>query len=450
MLFKLKICVCCVFLWSVTLFAGTPEDSLGFAELLSANYFEELDCDARFSLQFRLRERSDYKGNCHIERGPFSFYLRSSGEQGDPQTTAGLACASQRWHAGIGRGRPHIARGMILGNTMMGFSADPRSNYRMSSNRIGIRNYSYYPSLLYLGGTIRGISLTAMCIDRVPVLLQGLERNNFSSGIALFLGRPGILESWCEYRAASWRASLDISFTRQGWNHACADLFFHCGALQLHAGSLACAGNFTGFKSDAGWGVSPQAFSRGFCGGISFSAEQWKFKGSAYRIAEPENLRRRLYLDLQYRNKRLNAGLGLQVKNICSIAASDIFPFPRTLHCMRDILLKAGIKYTLSTALQIDIQLLTDLLHRQAGAASLRLSYRKDRDILRLQITRGASAETVIYLLRPLDTNSYSIQRMPLTESVYVDLVYARMLGPLHCSILVNASGLMFKMTMKT
>lgn len=450
MLFKLKIFFLCVCLCSLRAIATTPEDSLGFVELLSANYFEELNSDARFTLQFRLRDAIDYKGTCNIIRGPFSFYLSSSGKQGDPQTCAGLAYVSRFCQAGIGRGRPHIARGMILGNTMMGFSADPRSNYRMGSNSIRIRNYSYYPSLLYLGGTIRGFSLTAMCLDRVPVLLHGLDRDNFSSGFGLYLTRPGILESWCEYRAAAWQASLDISFTRLEWNHTCADLFFYCGALQLHAGSMATSGTFTGFKSDPDWGVTPQAFSRGLRGGISFSAGKWKFKSSAYRIAEPENLRRRFYLDLQYRSKPFNSGLGLQVKDTRTITASEIFPFPQTLLCSRDILLKAAIKYTLSGTLQFDIQLLTDLARRQAGAGSFRLSYRNGSDLLRLQITRGASAETVIYLLRPLDAGSYSIQRMPLTESVYVDLIYARMLGPLHCSILVNASGLMFKMTMRT
>jgi hypothetical protein len=205
---RFKQALLCLSVCTALALAGLPEDSLSFPELLSPHYFEELEGTARFILQFRLRNDYACKSICHIDHGPFSFYLRSSEEQGTLRTSAGLSFASKHWQAGIGRGRPHIARGRILGNTMMGFSADPRNNYRIGRGNIRIRNYDYYPSLIYLGGEYGGVSLTAMLMSAVPVIISRLERKTFSTGLELFLTQPAILETWTEYRAAFWRERI--------------------------------------------------------------------------------------------------------------------------------------------------------------------------------------------------------------------------------------------------
>ncbi len=450
MLCKYAIAIFMFCLGAFFIFAQDFDESLEFVESYSANYFEELDSDARFNLQIRLRDPVDFKGNCNIRRGPFSFYLRSSTEKKEAKTTAGFSYTSSYLHAGIGRGRPHIARGMILGNTMMGFTADPRNNYRMSRSPIQIRNFDYYPSLMYLGGSWNQSSLTLMYLDRTVILVNKLELKNISTNIAVYFSDKGILESWTEYRSESWRGSLDFSLSPQGWNHICADLLFRCGDLQVHSGSLFTSPSYSAFKADADWGTSLQANSRALCAGINFSLGNWKIMGAAYHIQQSPNLRQRLYLDLQYRRKAFQAGLGLQVTESRVLGKSSVFPFPKTLLGTRDILWKTGIKFSFSKTLQLDVQILADLAYGHASAALLRLSYRKNQDVLRLQITRGCSAESILYLLRPLDASSYSIQRMPVPETLYVDLVYAPNIAPFQYSILVNASGLMFKMSLKT
>ncbi|MBW6458276.1 MAG: hypothetical protein K0B52_03845 [FCB group bacterium] len=422
------------------------EDNENYPEFLAGNFFEEYESGARVHSQISYKNHFAYKHTVVIERGALALYYRGTGGTGDPDQLLSASLTSDTWQAGIGRGRPHIARGVILGNNMMRFTADPASNFRSGMNYPKVRNYDYYPRLYYTGVMIRKINAGFFYYKDTPCVLAEITRHSLQTGAAYYGTDVPVAESWFAYNKNNFRSDMNLSITPRGFNHFSTDLLITHTPFSWHLGAVRLSEDFTALAGDSKWGSALKPGSCGLTAAMALSAGRWKFRGSAYHVYNIKRSEQRLTLDAVYRKKPFEIGIIFTGKYVSELKMPNDFPAgPQRRQSSSDIL-KGRIKVDLSRKTVLDIQVLGDPRCGEAYGFFYRVTHRTSDGSLRLQYTRGKSANTVLYVLRPLNHNRYLIQRLPLNETQYLDLVYSRMLGPLRCSILVSPGGIAAEM----
>ncbi len=440
-----------ILLLIVMFFAGiaNAQDSLSFPELMSARYFEESEIRALIRSRITLKNSVSYKNTIVIERQPLTLYYRNTGEENDPEQVFSCAFQSRFIQAGIGRGRPHIAQGVILGNTMMRFSPDPLANFRMGTSRLKIKNYEYYPSLYYLGLHIKDVSLSVFRYDGIFSAIGQIRRENIQAGLAIYgLDNP-VCESWTTYRGQVFRGAINGSITFSGLNHISADALISHSPFRWHFGAIRIGSSFVEYDADSKWGTGLTPGSIGFIGGIIFSPGKWKIRGTAYHIYHAQRHEKRLLLDALYRKSPCEIGISYIQKELNKLNPGKIFPYVPEWQKTESGILKTRIKIKINETLKLDTQIQADILKGNAFSVLCRLTYRSGNHILRLQSTYGRSDETILYLLRPMNYNRYLIQRVATETARYIDLVYSFMLGTFRCSILMNNDGIAGEIEMR-
>jgi len=418
------------------------EDSENYPEFLAGNFFEESESGARVHSQFSFKNNFAYKNTVVVEQGLLALYYRGSGGAGDPDQLLSVSLTSDKLQAGIGRGRPHIARGVILGNTMMRFTADPASNFRSGMSYPKIRNYDYYPRLYYLSAEIKKINACLFFYKNIPCGMMEIKHTPVQAGIAFYGTQIPIAESWLAYHTDGLRSDINLSMSPRGFNHLSADLLIRHTKFVWHIAGIQLSDNFISCAGDSKWGSALKPGSGGLTAAMSFSTGRWKIRGSAHHIYHPTRSEQRLTIDAAYRKKPFEFGLVFTGKYINEVKISNTFPVgPHRQYTQSDIL-KARIKMDLTQKVILDIQILGDPRYGEAYGCFYRVTHKTPEGFLRLQYTRGRSADTILYVLRPLNHSRYLIQRLPLNEAQYLDLVYSRMIGPLRCSILLSPGGI--------
>ena len=420
------------------------------AEFFSERFFDECDTAASVSGKLSFGPEFSFRNTVILESGPFRFHYRNSGTGEALQSFCSFAFRSRYLQAGAGRGQPHIARGIILGNTMMRMRPDPVSNFRMGKLRMKIRNYEYYKRFVYAGTRIRGNSLYFFQYgDSYAAAAEYRDTDDLRAGLAFYATAEPVTEAWCFSNTGKLRGSLDVSFTKKGFNHGAADVLLRSGSLRWHTAFVWLSPDFRDCKSDHKWGAGLKNGGRGFTAGTTFRRGRWKCTGVFCGIYGDTYRERRFMLNAVWKHEATD--LHLAYLHACTeeIDSAPVFPFIRKWHSGKGDILKARIRYDLSPQAQLDLQIQNDIRYAEAFAFYVRLTQRQGENILRLQLALCRSAESVMYFLRPLSASRYGIRRAPAVFTRYIDIVYAVKLGPLRCSLLLRNEGLSAGMEMR-
>jgi hypothetical protein len=234
--------------------------------------------------------------------------------------------------------------------------------------------------------------------------------------------------------------------SHRGFNHLSADLLIRHTKFVWHIAGIQLSDNFIACAGDSKWGSALKPGSGGLTAAMSFSTGRWKIRGSAHHIYHSKRSEQRLTLDAAYRRKPFEFGFIFTGKYISELKTANDFPVgPHRQYSNSDIL-KARVKMDVTQKVILDIQILGDPRYGDAYGFFCRVTHKTPEGSLRLQYTRGRSAGTVLYVLRPMNQTRYLIQRLPLNEVQYLDLVYSRMIGLLQCSILLSPGGIAAEM----
>lgn len=425
------------------------QDSLEYAELFSSRFFEEYQSGARISCNIAAKPHFSFKNKVVIESGPLTLYYHNNGTAEKTGDIFSVSFHTRFFEGGYGRGQPNIARGIILGNTMMRLTPDPVSNYRMRDLKIRIKNYSYYPSFSYVNTKIENTSLYVFRYDNTYCAAAGYRNNSLQAGMAFYNTEEPIAETWFEFPGEFLQGTLNGSVTQNGFNHASADMIVRSGSLRWHAGAVWLASGFRDCDNDSKWGTGLRPGGRGFITGNVFRTGRWKIKNVFYGIYHEEYKERRFMTDATYKKKPFEIRIAYTEKNKNELSAAKTFPYALSWQKERNSVLKTRIKVEFSSAVLLDLQMQTDLHRAYAHALLARITYRKNDTVFRIQGTLCGSGTTILYFLRPLTATSYTIRRAPEDFAGYIDLVYAFMLGPMRCSLLFCNEGLSATMEMK-
>ncbi|MBN2780476.1 MAG: hypothetical protein JXR21_00765 [Candidatus Marinimicrobia bacterium] len=428
---------------------ASGEDSLAYPELFSAALFEEPGNGARIVTRLSLKENFSYQHTAVLERAPFTLYYTGLGASGDPEQLVSCSFSAGPFRAGAGRGRVHIAKGLILGNTMMRFSPDPASNFRMEGVKAAIGNYTYCSSLIFAGAQWKSLSADLFRIKDITGASLQYRNKALTSGLAFYRTADAVAEIWTSHSGKILSGQLNASFCLSGVNHLAGEILIRQGPFRWHAGAVWLSPDFTACSPDSKWGSGLIPGSCGFTAAGQIPAGFWKLRSAFYAITHPRQRESRYWLSAGYARAPFEFGLFYDEKYQEFISASACFPFPENRQSEHSRILKGQIKLDLSRSLHLDAQVQADLLHRSACAALTRLSYRHSGTLLRLQLSRGYSDGTVLYILRPASASRYTIRRMPVNDITYLDLLYSAMLGPLRCSLLLCSEGVSAEFEMK-
>lgn len=414
------------------------QDSSAYPELFSERYFEEYGSGAGIRIQLKMHEECSGRCISKLQRGPLNFYhyLDANGVSAKPY--AALSFSGKTINAGIGRGQPHIARGIILGNTMMRYGTNPSSNYRMSNNKVSIRNYPYYKTLKYLGFTFRQAQFNLFTYDNTPVFLGCMEKSLFQCGMAIYFLPEMLAECWYGYRGESLSASVDCSFANRGMNHFTADMLVKKEKFRLHLGMVWTDSLFRECRSDASWGSALKSDSFGICGSASNTFGRWRLRAMASQIRRPLFLEERIILELRFCLNPLESVLSLCGKKNLMFEHSSLFPYSGILKENTTQILKFRLSAKIRKNLDLGFQLQEDLLDRNAGFFLTRISYRSEHNLLQIQYLFGHSEKNALYALRPSGLGRYGIYRLPETEKGCWNLMYQTNAGTLECALVIS------------
>ncbi|MDZ7820451.1 MAG: hypothetical protein U5N26_00800 [Candidatus Marinimicrobia bacterium] len=288
----------CTMMFTIPLLL-TAQDSPDHAECLSARFFEEQESGAQVSSSVSLKPELRFTNKIVIGSGPLTYYYYHRGTTQNMEDAVAIAFSSKYVQGGFGRGRPDIARGIILGNTMMRMTADPVFNFRMSDLKVRIKNYVYYPSLAYIGSKIKNASLFLFRHDGTRCAAGEYKRKRFQCGAAYYHTEDPVTEFWMKISGETLPATFNASVSHSGPNHLAADVLFRSGSLRWHAAAVHLFPSFTDHRGDSKWGTGLCPGSTAFAAGHVFRAGRWKWKNVFYGIFHDDYLERRLMSDAE-------------------------------------------------------------------------------------------------------------------------------------------------------
>ncbi|MEA2077540.1 MAG: hypothetical protein U9O95_05930 [Candidatus Marinimicrobia bacterium] len=418
------------------------QDSLIYPEALSPQALEEFENEGKVSFRVSFNEKIDYRLKTQFTYKEFGLYLLNQGGEKKTEQTTSLSYSSKWINMGIGHGRPHIAKGLILGNTMMRFTPNLRNNAGIRPTKMTVKNYDYYKELVFFGSSIRQIGILLFRYDGTYCALAQYLQKEWQTGLVVYKNEKFFTEAWTNYKNNDLRASLNASLASGKLNHACGDVFYRHDQLSLFISSVYLHPEFNTVKTDSKWGSGLKPGSSAYLVGISLLHSSWRINSVAYCILKSDHEEQRFMLDLRYKKKTIKIDLSYSAKKILDLCDSDQFPFAMTWQNEESHICKMNVKIQIQKELQLICQLQGDLVHSRSYAGIIRLTYRKSGDLLRMQLSKCRSWNNALYFLRPLTASSYSIRRAPKEETIYMDLLYSKDIGTMKIYVLLRSEGI--------
>lgn len=419
---------------------ANQEESL-YPEMFAIETNEEWENTGKCNFRISIDETVTYRCKSNFSyKGVDLYYLY----QGDPDAIehiASIQWKSKYFTLALGRGQPHLAKGIIIGSTMMRMTPDLGGNAGLKSAKMGIKNYDYYKEIMSLSMSYKKCYLHYFHYDSCNAGLFEYFADNILAGCAFYRKSTNIIETWLNYKAKNITTSVDISFHSLQFNHLSSDLLFRRDNLKLYVSGVKLAHNFEAIKSDSKWGSGLQAGSFGLAGGVNCAFSLVKINAIGYRIHSNKSQEERLLLECRYKKKQMQFNMAYTYKKIRSIDEDEQFPFAFNWQESVSHTLKMNLKVNISSHLDLLCQLQHDIAAPLCFVNVLRLSYKKANDMLRLQISQCHGIDGKLYFLRPLTPSYYSIRCTSNDIRNYVDLIYSRKIGELQIYVLLRTEG---------
>ena len=431
-----------IFIVPLILKTAIAQDSLMYLEALSTQAMEEFENSGRVSLKISCAEEIQYRLKTQFNYRGFELNYLDEGGKKEGEKTVSLSWSSKWVGIGMGRGQPNIAKGIILGNTMMRFTPGLSSQAGISSPKMKIKNYNYYKPLIYLTGSIRDVDISAFRYNEFYCGLVQYRYNEWHTGVSYYGLEKPVIEGWVNYKNKSVKTCLNTSIAPGKLNHIGSDLYYAYGVFSLFMSAIYLHPEFLALKSDSKWGSALRPGSQGYAGGASLTFSPWKFSCLAYCILKDDYREQRSMLDLRYKKKALEIALSYSAKKAIELTENDKFPFTQYWQEEEYGICKVNVKYQIQKELQLSYQLQGDIMHLESYVSVLRLTYRKSGNLLRFQLSNCRSWDNALYFLRPLSSSTYSIRRAPTEETLYLDLIYSRNIGMMKIYVLLRNEGM--------
>jgi hypothetical protein len=418
------------------------QDSLMYLESMSPQSMAEFENDGKVTFRVSFSGEIGYRAKAQFTYRGFELYYLNQGGEKEIEQCMSLSWSSKWMKLGMGRGQPNIAKGMILGNTMMRFTPDPRSQSGISPAKLKIKNYDYYKELVFASAVINKFDISLFRYnDTYGGFIQYRQKKWFTGAAWYGLGKP-VIETWANYKSDQIKGSVNASLASGNLNHATGDLYYSQGVFRLFISAIYLHPEFLSLKSDSKWGSGLKAGSQGYASGAGLLISPWKINILGYCILRDNYQEQRYMLDLRYKKKPLEVILSYSSKVISELKENDNFPFARSWQEQEYRICKMNVKFQIKKELQLSYQLQGDIMNLQSYASVLRLTYRKSGNLLRFQLSNCRSWDNALYFLRPLTSSAYSIRRAPKEETVYLDLIYSRDIGMMKIYVLLRNEGM--------
>ncbi len=418
------------------------QDSLMYPESMSPQTMEEFENDGNVTFRISFTGEIAYKAKAQFTYKGFELNYLSYGGEKETEQYASLSWLSKWVALGMGRGQPNIAKGLILGNTMMRFTPNPRSQSGISPAKLRIKNYDYYKELIFVSGVINKFDVSLFRYNGTYCGFIQYRQKEWFSGAAWYGLESPVIETWANYKSDQIKGSVNASLVSGNLNHATGDLYYSHGVFRLFMSAIYLHPEFLSLKSDNKWGSGLKAGSQGYAGGASFSISPWKLSTLGYCILRDNYQEQRYMLDLRYKKKPLEVIFSYSSKAILKLIENDTFPFARAWQEQDYRICKMNVKIKIQKELLLSYQLQGDIMHSRSYASILRLTYRKSENFLRLQLSHCQSWNNALYFLRPLTSSAYSIRRAPTEETLYIDMLYSRNIGMMKIYVLLRNEGM--------
>lgn len=425
------------------------QDTLMYHELMNPEISEACHNEGRSSLKLFFENEIGIDLRTDITYNDFIIHYRMKGWRVKEYDQYGaLEWATTHFHAALGRGRPNIAKGLILGNTMMRFTPALSSQAGIRAAKLRSTASDYYKPLINAGmnfcfpGHNVNYVLNAFRYNDHYGAIAEFGHEKLNSGIAVYPGNRTITEIWSSYGNKKFKACLDLSLAGLTYNHMYSDLFYRQGRLDLFAAIVHLENDFIAIKADSKWGSGLLPGSRGYAGGIGFTGSPCKMNAIAFLIDGKEQQEQRVMIDFRYTKTPFEFRLLYTDKLIETVKSAETFPFALTLSKQLARICKAVIKVRLTRNLDLSCQCQADLTTPDAYAAYLRISYQTEEKNLRLQISHAGAGDADLYYVRPLSPSYYGIRKAAKEPGYFIDLVCSRKIGNYELYILLRSEGI--------
>lgn len=443
----IRLIVCFVFFFNGFIYA---EDTLIHPELLSPQALEEYENEGRTSFGISVGEEILYRTKAQFSYKVFEFNYRNEGGEGkENQQQSSLKWIWKNFEVGVGRGQPHIAKGMILGNTMMRFTSALGGQAGVRPSKIGIKSSFQYKELIKFGFYYNPFYLFVFKYDDHFVGVMEIKNKFWLGGIGFYLAEKPIYESWFDLKKNEIRFSTNISFCGLKFNHISSDILYNSRPWTFIGSTVALGKEFREIKTDSKWGSGLKKGNYGFLAGISYSDTPWKAGCISYSILGSQYHEKQLIVDLRYKKNPIEITLSLNQRSIMELRTRKSFPYVKDYEGDKKVIPKLNIKIKALKHLDLGYQLQADMVLPNSYAVLYRLDYEKEDDHIRLQVSQSNSGSGDLYFVRPLTLSSYAIRKAPKEKTTYIDLLYCKKLERFEIYVLVRTEGVNFGINYK-
>lgn len=418
------------------------ENGMLYPEFFSLAYLEELENEGECSFRISMTDRISYRVKTRFSIKGFVFHYSNEGGTGESDHLASLEWNSKYLSAGIGKGQPNIAKGVLLGNTMMRMTPNLGGNAGVRSAKIDIKNYNYFNELGYFNFSLGPSAGSAFYYNGVYGALYEYATEKWLGGIASYHDQKILTEAWGNYKNKDITLSLNASLVALKLNHVCADLYYRNKLLALYVSAISLSSDFMSIKCDSKWGSGLKPGSTGIAAGLTTSFPRWKANMIAYRIIRNDYEEQRVMMDLRFRSTRCELNFAYTYKHIQQLDESEMFPFALDWHQEISRVCKLNCKIKVGSNVDLQYQLQGDVVSLRAYAEIIRLTYKNKNDLLRFQLSRSQDVGSKLYYLRPLTPLNYSIRSSLETASCTMDLMYSRDIGIMKLYVLLRTEGM--------
>ncbi|RKY53019.1 MAG: hypothetical protein DRP93_07215, partial [Candidatus Neomarinimicrobiota bacterium] len=333
------------------------QDSLMYPESMSLQTMEEFENDGSVTFRISFTGEIAYKVKAQFTYKGFELNYLSYGGEKETEQYASLSWLSKWMILGMGRGQPNIAKGIILGNTMMRFTPNLRSQSGISPVKLRIKNYDYYKELIFMSGVINKFDVSLFrYAGSYCGLVQYGQKDRFT-GIAYYGLKNPVIETWVNYKSNQIKTSLNVSFTFDNLNHVTSDFYYCREKIRLFISAIYLQREFEALKSDSKWGSGLKAGSEGYAGGARLSILPWKINILGYCILRNDYYEQRSMLDMRYKKKVFEIILSYSSKTIKELIEDDNFPFALSWQEQDYRICKMNVKFKIKKELQFSYQL---------------------------------------------------------------------------------------------
>ena len=319
---KTRISIVIVLLSLKILFA---QDSLLHLEFLSPQAMEEFENAGNISFKVSFTDDIKYRLKTQFAyRGFELVYLNEGGEK-NGENISSLSWSSKWMTIGTGRGQPHIAKGLVLGNTMMRFSPGLSGQAGISRIKLKIKNYNYYGRITYATGSIFNADVSVFRYKDAYCGSVQYRHKDWLSGVAIYgLDKP-LMETWMNYKSKNVKTSFNASLASGNLNHVTADLYYAFEVIRIFVSAVYLHPEFIALQTDSKWGSGLKAGSQGYANGVGLSISPWKVSSLGYCVLRNNYKEQRFMLDLRYQKNPLEVILSYSTKNITELVEQLLY-----------------------------------------------------------------------------------------------------------------------------